>query len=365
MLCLCREKLHHVFSPAAYSYLCIQLQECFNLQSVNVTLLRAFPAPQKPPILFSRCSLRTHPMWSRQMQWPLLLTQTIPLPSLHNTAVQDPALLHTASSTTHYMTTSSGAQLIHHHTRPRSNEEHWGDSRVLLPQTLLSCIDPTEQQSTAAPPGSASQGWAASWGELWELGIFPVLTSGEMGTWPKHHPCSGKNACFTSFFDSPQLLSRKAPFEPFCLTSPFCRTELQVFLRERQTLSLLNQRTKMKSDSKAHLWCLCLSFTKKSLPCVCFAFKQSKCKKEYSAFTTFCQQLMHSLRPASVYPGNHPMQHPPISSILTKGKIQLQIKSQWLPGPAQLWCSPPCPLLLLVEPRLQVQPAAVTLRHRF
>lgn len=70
-------------------------------------------------------------------------------------------------------------------------------------------------------------------------------------------------------------------------------------------------------------------------PCLAFAlYSNDQNAKRNIQHSPHCQQLMHFLTPVSVYPGNNPMQHPPISSILTEGKNQLQIKSQWLPGPA-------------------------------
>lgn len=255
---------------------------CFNLQFVNVTLPRAFPSPQKhqyfsadvpsEPTLRGADKCSDHFCWLKPSLCHLCTTQLC----------RTQHYRHAVSSTMHYKTTSSGAQLMHlseKTTRPRSNVEHLSDSKVLLLQMLLGCIEPTEQQSTA-------QGWAASWGELWELGIFPALTTRKWERGLSTIFIQRKMLVSRPSVIFPNSLSWKAPFKPFCLTSPFCRIELQVFLRERQSLGSFNQRTKMKSDSKAHLPCLCLSFTKQSLPCLYFVFKWSKCKKEYSAFTT-------------------------------------------------------------------------------
>lgn len=95
-----------------------------------------------------------------------------------------------------------------------------------LPAVLSSCIcqkrspDPEAMWSimVTARCCSSKHFWAAlnsqnsrvqHRGELWELGIFPALTSGEMETWPKHHFYLGKNAGFMSFFDLPQLIIMK------------------------------------------------------------------------------------------------------------------------------------------------------------
>lgn len=145
------------------------------------------------------------------MQWPLLLTQTIPLPSLHNTAVQDPAL---QTRCQQYNALQDHFQWCSAHASVRKDH-----------QTHKQCGAPEWQQGVA-PPNASGLHWTHRTAEHstgmssklgWALGTGNISSPDhkEMGTWPKHHFYSEKNACFTSFCDFPQLIIMKGSIQAF------------------------------------------------------------------------------------------------------------------------------------------------------
>lgn len=102
-----------------------------------------------------------------------------------------------------------------------------------LPVVLSSCIcqkrppDPEAMwQQGVAPPNASGLHWTQRTAEHstgmssklgWALGTGNIFSPDhkEMGTWPKHHFYSEKNACFTSFCDFPQLIIMKGSIQAF------------------------------------------------------------------------------------------------------------------------------------------------------